>query len=66
VVVYTISMRLTRSQSKRAAKMRHRRHQKLRSTDGPCCPHCEPHVNGRLKRETHRARAAARQMQGLE
>lgn len=55
-------MRLTRSQTKRAAKMRYIRHQKLRSTDGPVCPHCEPHVNGKLRRETLKARIAAREI----
>lgn len=59
-------MRLLRNQVKRAAKMRHRRHQKLKSTDGPECPHCEPRVNGKLGKQTKLAKLHAREMDGAE
>ena len=55
-------MRQTRNQAKRAAKVRSRKHRKLRSTDGPQCPHCEPKVNGRLERYSILAKIAAREM----
>jgi hypothetical protein len=45
-------MRSTRDKVKRAAKMRIIKHMGIRSTDGICCPHCEPKQNGKLKRQT--------------
>lgn len=59
-------MRLLRSQVKRAEKMRHRRHQKLKSTDGPVCPYCEPRVNGKLNRQTKLAKIHAQEIQEAE
>jgi hypothetical protein len=56
-------MRLTRSRVKKAAKDRHRRKAKLRSTDGPQCPHCEPHINAKLNKETERARRDQKEME---
>lgn len=55
-------MRLTRSQTKRAAKNRRRK----RSTDGPTCPHCEPRINGKLRRATILGRIAAKEMQDVQ
>jgi hypothetical protein len=51
-------MRSIRNQVKRALKVR----KKMRSEDGPECPYCEPRVNGKLKRETIRARIAQKEI----
>lgn len=49
-------MRATRDRVKRATKQRVARHTPRKSTDGVGCPHCEPRLNGRLRRDTMIAR----------